>query len=486
MARGQPPNSRSTGTYLSSLSGDAAERITAMKWARYLGAAFGSSGALSALRYYRDITWISKDVQEQMVDYIRGLTIEELELEQVEPDLHGSLQRLEGSEFERHAKSLQFIAAISGRSIEHGLASLQLSESIGGGAGGPMPGGMFGAGAGDRVDGLGAELGMGATGQFGDADVAPGSRAEDLASQRDADRQRRDERSTDAGRRREGARESTQDRHPDPEESEEYLAGYRAGRREAGGEESPEEPSVDAADITPSSVDDGPDVDSPEVTPGTSRSVEADEDAPSTEQASPNRGTASPDGSGDTATEEATADADPTAEADPSPDPIGDEVATFDEEDFEPEPEPSPTADPPTSDTVGAATTASTDGVAESEETDEAEVAPDVEPEPAPATDDDVGAAPEPAVEADEPPDDLEVSDDVAASDAESSVADEPDEAVSEPEVEEPAVDEPAVDARDTPPDEERCIALTRDGKRCARSAGEDSDYCHQHAPDDD
>jgi len=84
--------------YLSSLSGDAAERITAMKWARYLGAAFGPSGALSALRYYAEVGWIGDDVRRTMVDYVRGLTIEELELSEVEPDLHGSLENLEGTE----------------------------------------------------------------------------------------------------------------------------------------------------------------------------------------------------------------------------------------------------------------------------------------------------------------------------------------------------------------------------------------------------
>jgi hypothetical protein len=32
--------------------------------------------------------------------------------------------------------------------------------------------------------------------------------------------------------------------------------------------------------------------------------------------------------------------------------------------------------------------------------------------------------------------------------------------------------------------DEERCIALTRDGDRCSRSAADGGDYCHQHAPE--
>lgn len=177
-----------TSAYLSSLSGDAAERITAMKWARYLGAAFGPSGALSALRYYAEIGWIGDEVRRAMVDYVRGLTIEELELEKLEPDLHGSLKSLEGTEFERHARSLQFVAAISGRSIEHGLASLQLAETVG------QRGltGISGVGAG--AAGQPPSMGPGGGPFGGNAGVEPGEQAQRAARRRDADRQRRDER----------------------------------------------------------------------------------------------------------------------------------------------------------------------------------------------------------------------------------------------------------------------------------------------------
>jgi len=182
----------SESAYLSSLDGDAAERITAMKWARYLGAAFGPSGALSALRYYAGIGWIGEDVRRTMVDYVRGLTIEELELEELKPDLHGSLENLEGTEFERHARSLQFVAAISGRSIEHGLASLQLAESIG-----QRPlSGVSGVGAG--AAGQPASMGPGG-GPFGGPGMEPGQQAELAASRREADRKRRDERAAASG-----------------------------------------------------------------------------------------------------------------------------------------------------------------------------------------------------------------------------------------------------------------------------------------------
>jgi hypothetical protein len=42
---------------------------------------------------------------------------------------------------------------------------------------------------------------------------------------------------------------------------------------------------------------------------------------------------------------------------------------------------------------------------------------------------------------------------------------------------------EPDTTDDEVPPDEDRCIALTRDGERCSRRATEGSDYCKQHAP---
>jgi flagellar protein FlaE/flagellar protein FlaC len=87
--------------YLESLSGDAAERITAMKWARYLGAAFGPSGALSALRYYARIDWISEDVKEDLLDFLAGFG----EVEEAEALVPGTAELTRS----HHTRSLSYI-----------------------------------------------------------------------------------------------------------------------------------------------------------------------------------------------------------------------------------------------------------------------------------------------------------------------------------------------------------------------------------------
>lgn len=158
MASGEPRTRQHTDPYLSSLSGDAAERVTIMKWARYLGATFGTTGALRALQYYRDVNWISDSVKRTMTEYVRGLPIEVLDRQaDTGPSLTDALASLEGTHFEEHAKSLEFIAAIADNNIEHSLASLQLTEngSLGPtGAGGDL---------GDRSEDLFAAPGFGAT-----------------------------------------------------------------------------------------------------------------------------------------------------------------------------------------------------------------------------------------------------------------------------------------------------------------------------------
>lgn len=138
MASGESRTRRQTDPYLSSLSGDAAERVTIMKWARYLGATFGTTGALKALQYYREINWISDSVKQTMTEYVRGLPIEDLDRQEAtDPSLTDALSSLEGTHFEEHAKSLEFIAAIADNNIEHSLASLQLTENGSLGISGP-------------------------------------------------------------------------------------------------------------------------------------------------------------------------------------------------------------------------------------------------------------------------------------------------------------------------------------------------------------
>lgn len=118
--------------YLSTLDGDAAKSVTVMEWARYLGSTFGTEGAVSALRFYDDVNWISEDVRRTMVDYVRGLSLEELSgTEDPEIELDDGLADLSGTPFECHAKSVEYIAAIAGDSIESDLVPLRLPEQEG-------------------------------------------------------------------------------------------------------------------------------------------------------------------------------------------------------------------------------------------------------------------------------------------------------------------------------------------------------------------
>jgi len=134
------PSARADGPHLSSLDGTAAEQVTAMAWARYLGSAFGSSGAIRALRYYRDVDWISRDVYQTMVDYVRGLSVDELTAEDGTIDRETSVESLRDTPYERHARSLEFVAAIAGDSIERDLTTLRLGDEAMGAATG-MAGG---------------------------------------------------------------------------------------------------------------------------------------------------------------------------------------------------------------------------------------------------------------------------------------------------------------------------------------------------------
>ncbi|MFC7045649.1 FlaD/FlaE family flagellar protein [Halobacteriaceae archaeon GCM10025711] len=141
--------------YLASMAGDATQSVTVMEWARYLGRAFGADGAIAALRYYEEVNWISENVRRTMVDYVRGLSLEELtRVEDAEVKLGDTIEVLEGSPFEKHAKSLWFIAAITGDNIEYDLIPLRLTEGdeLSPDARVPSPGENGGSGGmGDRL-----------------------------------------------------------------------------------------------------------------------------------------------------------------------------------------------------------------------------------------------------------------------------------------------------------------------------------------------
>jgi archaellum component FlaD/FlaE len=122
---------RTAAPHLESLSGDASKSVAVMEWARYLAAAFGTEGAVAALRYYRDVNWISERVRRTMVDYVRGLSLDDLGDggDDFAIDLDDSVESLEGTPFEKHARSVEYVSAIAGDSIERDLLPMRLSES---------------------------------------------------------------------------------------------------------------------------------------------------------------------------------------------------------------------------------------------------------------------------------------------------------------------------------------------------------------------
>lgn len=143
MTRRDSVTGRSSTPHLDSLDGTAAEQVTAMAWARYLGNEFGSSGAIRSLRFYRDAGWISSEVYRRMVDYVRGLSVEELSDDDDGDET--SIDALAETPYEGHARSLEYVAAIAGDSIERDLTTLRLGQngvSSNAGIGGSDDGGV--------------------------------------------------------------------------------------------------------------------------------------------------------------------------------------------------------------------------------------------------------------------------------------------------------------------------------------------------------
>ena len=157
---------RADAPHLDSLNGTAAEQVTAMAWARYLGSAFGSSGAIRALRFYRDLDWISQDVYHTMVDYMRGLSVDELTEDEGEIDRETSIDSLTDTPYDRHARSLEFVAAIAGDSIERDLTTLRLGDE-----GMGAPAGL--GGDADTDDGVPKDSQCAATTEDGDPCTRP-------------------------------------------------------------------------------------------------------------------------------------------------------------------------------------------------------------------------------------------------------------------------------------------------------------------------
>ena len=49
-----------------------------LQWVKYLGTTFGTGGALCALRYYEQLSWISPEVRSDIEQYLQGLSLEEI------------------------------------------------------------------------------------------------------------------------------------------------------------------------------------------------------------------------------------------------------------------------------------------------------------------------------------------------------------------------------------------------------------------------
>jgi archaellum component FlaD/FlaE len=116
--------------YLRSITQSADRMETTMQWARYLGETFGTSGALNCLQYYERLGWISSDVREEMIRYIRGLSLSEIHNKKYDEPatLEYPLETLSGTPFGTHARSLKYVAKIAGDDLEEHLMLARLAE----------------------------------------------------------------------------------------------------------------------------------------------------------------------------------------------------------------------------------------------------------------------------------------------------------------------------------------------------------------------
>lgn len=116
--------------YLDELPVSSDGQEASLQWAQYLGATFGASGALDALRYYERVGWISDAVRRQMTTYLRGLSLDEIHNKKYdEPATLGEpLGTLTGTPFAAHAKSLRYIAMVDGTDLESHVMLSRMAE----------------------------------------------------------------------------------------------------------------------------------------------------------------------------------------------------------------------------------------------------------------------------------------------------------------------------------------------------------------------
>lgn len=116
--------------YLESLEQSTGRTDATIKWARYLGETFGTTGALNCLRYYQDLGWISPLVRKQMTSYLRGLSLGEIHNRRYDEPatLEYPLESLSGTLFGAHAQSLEYISKIAGNDIEEHVMIARMAE----------------------------------------------------------------------------------------------------------------------------------------------------------------------------------------------------------------------------------------------------------------------------------------------------------------------------------------------------------------------
>lgn len=117
--------------YLASVDADSVRVEDVIEWMQYLGETFGAAGALSALEYYERLGWISPQSHRELVEYLRGLAIDELHNRKYDEPatLSGEFSSLSGGPFGAHARSLEYIACIAGDELQDEL--LPVARAIG-------------------------------------------------------------------------------------------------------------------------------------------------------------------------------------------------------------------------------------------------------------------------------------------------------------------------------------------------------------------
>lgn len=102
-----------------------------LEWLEYLSGTFGAGGAQHVLEYYRRLGWITKDVRLELMEHLRGLSLEELNNKKYdEPGtLNGPLSSFSGTPFGVHARSLDYIAEIAGDSLEECIHTRRMAET---------------------------------------------------------------------------------------------------------------------------------------------------------------------------------------------------------------------------------------------------------------------------------------------------------------------------------------------------------------------